>query len=353
MPRRRGLHGRPGGGRQVRQNRGKEPAGPDVTHCSFDVDAAAFRLRRGEGLFHARAYSRYHFLHPVRLGHRPSGPFFPPAADPRLPYRRVRHWSIRHGLGQVAGIDQRHFRTRPDLHAVHDRAGNRPEEDRAGRPGDPVRRRRPVGRRLRARPAVFHGHRPSGGFDAVYLTIACALSSHGHHRQGVVREARARHAARPHHARRAGAAGHLRHPVPGGAAEPRRSPGQRDPVLGRPGRLAGGDRAGAEPLRPAETVSPDRAPSRTDPARRAGVVLPDRRDRRAAASVARNGIAGGRGLAVDIPLCARRHRQGHDAARFLHHAVLCRLGHDDPDPRPVGDLARARHRGLHGDQPRG
>ena len=29
-------------------------------------------------------------------------------------------------------------------------------------------------------------------------------------------------------------------------------------------------------------------------------------------------------VAVDIPLCARRHRQGHDAARFLHHAVLCR-----------------------------
>ena len=39
-------------------------------------------------------------------------------------------------------------------------------------------------------------------------------------------------------------------------------------------------------------------------------------------------------FAVDIPLCARRHRQGHDAARFLHHAVLRRARHDDPDSRP-------------------
>ena len=58
-------------------------------------------------------------------------------------------------------------------------------------------------------------------------------------------------------------------------------------------------------------------------------------------------------LAVDLPLCARRHRQGHDAARFLHHAVLRRARHDDPDSRPVGDRAGADHRRLHGGQPRG
>ena len=298
---------------------------------------------------------RYHFMHPVRLGARPAGPFFPPAADPGLPYRRVCHWSIRHGLGQVPGIDQRHLRARPDLHAVHDRAGNRPEKDRARRQGHPVRRRRAIGRRLPARDAVLLGIGLSmggGRFDALYLCVACALSQHGHHRQGAVREARARHAARPHHARRAGAAGHLRDPVPRGAAEPRQSADQRDPALDRPGRRAGGDRAGAEPLRAAVAVSPDRAPAGTGPARRAGLVLPDRRDRRAAASVARDGLAGRRRLAVDIPLCARRHRQGHDAARFLHHAVLRRARHDDPDSRPVGDRAGADDRGLHGRQPR-
>ncbi len=40
-------------------------------------------------------------MHPVRLGARPAGPFYAPAADPGLPYRRVHHWSIRHGLGRV------------------------------------------------------------------------------------------------------------------------------------------------------------------------------------------------------------------------------------------------------------
>ena len=69
-------------------------------------------------------------------------------------------------------------------------------------------------------------------------------------------------------------------------------------------------------------------------------------------SVARDGRAGRRRLAVDLPLRARRHRQGDDAARFLHHAVLRRARHDDPDARPVGDRARAGHRGFHGGQPR-
>jgi Kef-type K+ transport system membrane component KefB len=39
-----------------------------------------------------------------------AGLFFPATADPGLPYRRFFHWSIRHGLGQVPGIDPRHLR---------------------------------------------------------------------------------------------------------------------------------------------------------------------------------------------------------------------------------------------------
>ncbi len=94
----------------------------------------------------------------------------------------------------------------------------------------------------------FIGHRAVDGrrpFRRALSLRRLRAVEHGHHRQGAVREARARHAARAHHARRAGAAGHLRDPVPGGAAEPRQSAGQRDPALDRPRRRAGGDRAGA------------------------------------------------------------------------------------------------------------
>ena len=42
---------------------------------------------------------------------------------------------------------------------------------------------------------------------------------------------------------------------------------ERDPAVDRPGRRAGGNRAGAQPLRAAAAVSPDRAPPGTDPAR--------------------------------------------------------------------------------------
>ena len=54
------------------------------------------------------------------------------------------------------------------------------------------------------------------------------------------------------------------------------------------------------------------------------------RSRRAAASVARDGRAGRGRRDLDLPLCARRHRQGDDPARFLHHAVLRRARHDHP-----------------------
>src|SRR5215203_1495105 len=86
-------------------------------------------------------------------------PFFPATAHLGLPYRRIFHWSIRHGLGQVAGIDQHHLRAGPDFHALYDRTGDRPEEDRPPGPGDPVRDRRETGRRLRAWDPVFRGHR--------------------------------------------------------------------------------------------------------------------------------------------------------------------------------------------------
>ena len=72
-----------------------------------------------------------------------------------------------------------------------------------------------------------------------------------------------------------------------------------------------------------------------------------------AASVARDGLAGGGRFAVDIPLCARRHREGDDAARLLHHAVLRLARHDDPDPRRIGDRAGADDCRLHGRQPHG
>ena len=183
----------------------------------------------------------------------------------------------------------------------------------------------------------------------------CALSlhrlravEHGHHRQGSLRETRARYLAGPHHARRAGAAGYLRDPVPGGPAQSRQSSDFHHSALDRTGRRAGGDCADPEPLCAALSVSSDRAASGTGAARRAGVVFSDRRDRRTVASVPRNGLAGGRCVALDLSLRARCHRQGDDAARFLHHAVLRGAGHDHSDPERFGDRARADHRGLHG-----
>ena len=58
-----------------------------------------------------------------------------------------------------------------------------------------------------------------------------------------------------------------------------------------------------------------------------------------------------RRLALDLPLCARRHRQGHVAARFLHHAVLRRARHDDPAADALGARPRARSRRLHAGEP--
>ena len=70
-------------------------------------------------------------------------------------------------------------------------------------------------------------------------------------------------------------------------------------------------------------------------------------------SVAGDGIAGGRRLAVDLSLRARCHRQGHHLARFLHHAVFRRPRHDHPDSRPFGHWPCAGHSGFHRGEPRG
>ena len=224
-------------------------------------------------------------MHPVRLGARAAGPFFAAAADPGLPYRRVLHWSIRHGLGQVPGIDHRHLRTRPDLHAVHDRAGNRPEEDRARRQGHPVCRRRAIDRRLPARDIVLHRDRPVDGRRPVSTRSISASPA----------RCRARSSSSRCCTRSASSTR-----CPGRitlgvlvlqdifailflAVQPSLDNLQVSVILISiaPGRRAGGDRAGAQPLRAAVAVPPDRAPAGTDPARRAGLVLPDRRDRRA------------------------------------------------------------------------
>src|SRR5882757_1069676 len=107
-------------------------------------------------------------------------PFHPAAADPGLPYRRVFHWSIRDGVGQVAGVDPDHLRTRPDLHAVHDRAGNRPKKIiRAGRVILFAAGGQLIGGCLLG-VLFFMGIGRAlggGGFVGLYLAIACTLSS--------------------------------------------------------------------------------------------------------------------------------------------------------------------------------
>ena len=258
-------------------------------------------------------------------------------------------------MGAIRAVDQHHRRARPDLHAVHDRAGDRPEEDRP-------RRQRHPGHLRGADPRLLCARRsgcfsligiPLGDrrFDALYLAAAVALSQHRHHRQGALRQARARHAARPHHARRAGAAGPVRDPVPRDPAEPERPAVRRRAGVGRARRRAAGRGAADQPLHAAASVPPDRAPAGARAGRRAGVVLRGRRVRRVPRPVARDGRADRRRLALDLPLRARRHRQGDVAARFLHHAVLRRARHDDPAADALGARARAHSRRLHAGEP--
>ena len=185
------------------------------------------------------ATSRYASCSHGRLGF---WRIFPAAADPRLSYRRVLHWSIRHRLGQIPGVDQHHLRTGPDLHAVHDRAGNRSEEDRPRRPGDPGCLCWAIGGRLPARHPVLRSDRVLDGrrrCDALYLCSRLCPEQYRHHREGFIRKTRTRHPAWAHNAWHPGAAGYLRNPVFGGAAESRQSPAWRRPAVDRPRRHAG------------------------------------------------------------------------------------------------------------------
>ena len=77
-------------------------------------------------------------------------------------------------------------------------------------------------------------------YDALYLAAAVALSQHRHHRQGALRQARARYASRAHHARRAGDAGPVRDPVPRDPAEPERPARRRRAGVGHARRRAAG-----------------------------------------------------------------------------------------------------------------
>lgn len=125
-----------------------------------------------------------------------------------------------------------------------------------------------------------------GKFDALYLTVACALSS-------TVIIVKVLYEKRELDT------------LPGritlgvlvlqdifailflaGAAQPRRFADQYRTVVDRPRRAAGGDGDDPQPLRAAEDLSPDRAQSRTGHAWRSGMVLPDRRSRRTPAFVA-------------------------------------------------------------------
>ncbi len=230
------------------------------------------------------------------------------AADSRLSGGRLRHRAVRDGMGQVAGLDQYHLRARPDLHAVHDRARDRPEEDHPCRPRDSVCCRRPVDRRVRARCGFLCCDRlvTRRGQVRCGLSDGCLRAvQHGDHRQGTVRETRTRYPPGPHHPRCTGAAGYLRDPVPSGPAKPRGSTDQHHSDVDRPGLPFGRHRAGSQPICAAEIVSSGGAPAGTRDAGCIGLVLPHRRDRGASASVPRNGFAGGRGFAVHIPVCAR------------------------------------------------
>ena len=256
-----------------------------------------------------------------------------PAADPGLSGRRIRGRSFRPAMGAIATIDQHHRRARPDLHAVHDRAGDRPEKNQAGRQRHPGHLGGADLRLLRARACAVHADRHSARRPPLRRALPGRrrlAEQHRHHRQGAVRQVRARHAAGPHHARRAGGAGPHRDPVPRHPAEPQRSAGRCCAALGGAGRGAACGGAADQPLHAAASVPADRAPARAGAGRRAGVVLRDGRVRRIPRPVPGDGGADRGRLAVDLPLRARRHRQGHVAPRFLHHVVLRGARHEHP-----------------------
>ena len=163
------------------RNRYKGPQSTAVTHCLFDPRAGTSRLGQGQKRTYARTYWRYHALYPVRLGARPVGAFFPAAADPGLPYRRVRHWSIRHGLGQVPGLDQ-HVISELGLIFMLFMIGLEIDLKKIMRAGKVIlfAARRADRSAASCSGVLFFiaiGMSMGGGkFDALYLCVACALS---------------------------------------------------------------------------------------------------------------------------------------------------------------------------------
>lgn len=208
--------------RQTRENyQQKATTCADVTHCSFDLPAQVTRLPRRSTLTHARANWRYHFMYPVRLGAGLAGPF---SRQPLILAYLIAGFSLVHSAsaGSSPGIDQRHLRAWPDLHAVI--VGLEIDlKDRAGRQGDPVRRGRATPGRLPARYPVLCGDRPLDGRQQLRRALSLRrlrAVEHGHHRESAVRETRELDTL-PGRITLGVLVlqGYLCHPVPGGAAE--------------------------------------------------------------------------------------------------------------------------------------
>ena len=100
---------------------------------------------------------------------------------------------------------------------------------------------------------------------------------HRHHRQDPLRQAGARHAGRPHHPRRAGAAGPVRDPVPGHPAGPQEPGAGRVRPRDAQGGAAGRRGLRLQPLRAAADLQVRRAAARAGAGRRARLVLRARR----------------------------------------------------------------------------
>ena len=183
------------------------------------------------------------------------------AGDPRLSHRRLRDRSVGLEPRQLAGIDRHHFRARSHLPAFHDRARDRSAEDhRAGRVILVASVAQIAGCCLLGNPALLPDGpavwRRSLGRPLPRRWSGAQLDRH--HRQGAVRQARTRHPAGPGDVGHPGAAGPVRHPVPGHSAEPQRPAAEVLVVLraarGRARRLG----PAHQPLRPAGAVLPHR-----------------------------------------------------------------------------------------------
>ena len=88
-----------------------------------------------------RPSARHRAEHFGGVAARRGRPLDPPAAHSRISGRGLPGRAFGPEAGAFRTVHPRHRRTRPDPAAVYDRPGDRPEEDRAGRPGHRGRRR--------------------------------------------------------------------------------------------------------------------------------------------------------------------------------------------------------------------